>query len=329
MQVSTAPPSAARRRVISVAMDNRDDVSRFLTSRRAKITPQQAGLPVYDAGKRRVPGLRRQEVATLAGLSIDYYTQLERGRLGGVSQGVLDAIARALQLDEAERAHLFDLCRAAGAAPRPRRRSLRTVRPVTQRIVDAMTDAPAIVRNRRLDILAANPLGYALYAPLYPDPLRPDPSQPANLARFCFLDPRANELYPDWEGTADTSVALLRTEAGRDPFDRDLSDLVGELSTRSEPFRVRWARHDVRLHRTGTKCFHHPVVGALELDFEAMDLSADEGLVLTAYSPAPGTPSHDGIALLANWIATEETGSWRSPIDPRGRPTGTPAPGAG
>lgn len=150
-----------------------------------------------------------------------------------------------------------------------------------------MTDAPAIVRNRRLDILVANPFGYALYAPLYPDPLHPDPSKPANLARFCFLDPRASDLYPQWEVAADTSVALLRTEAGRDPFDRDLSDLVGELSTRSEPFRTRWARHDVRLHRTGTKAFHHPVVGDLELDFETIELSADDGLVLTAYSSAP------------------------------------------
>lgn len=294
-------------------MDNRDEVRQFLTSRRAKITPQQAGLPVYDAGRRRVPGLRRQEVATLAGLSIDYYTQLERGRLSGVSESVLDAIARALQLDEAERAHLFDLCRAANTAARPKRRAPRAVRPVTLRIVEAMTDAPAIVRNRRLDVLAANPLGYALYAPLYPDPLHPDPTQPANLARFCFLDPRAADFYPQWDVAADTSVALLRTEAGRDPFDRDLSDLVGELSTRSEAFRVRWARHDVRLHRTGTKCFHHPLVGALELDFEAMDLSADDGLVLTAYSPAPGTPSHDGITLLTNWIATERRSSVPEP----------------
>ncbi|MEQ3549250.1 helix-turn-helix transcriptional regulator [Pseudonocardia nematodicida] len=290
-------------------MDNRDDVSRFLTSRRAKISPERAGLPVHDPGRRRVPGLRRQEVATLAGVSIDYYTQLERGRLSGVSEGVLDAIARALQLDDAERAHLFDLCRAANTPARPRRRAVRAVRPVTRRIVEAITDVPALVRNRRLDVLVANPLGYALYAPLFPDPLHPDLSKPANLARFCFLDPRAVDLYPAWEAAADTSVALLRTEAGRDPFDRDLSDLVGELSTRSEAFRTRWARHDVRLHRTGIKTFHHPVVGDLELEFETMELAADDGLVLTAYSPAPGTPSHDAIALLANWVATTSGGS--------------------
>jgi transcriptional regulator with XRE-family HTH domain len=296
-------------------MDNRSEVREFLASRRARITPAQAGLPTYDASKRRVAGLRRQEVATLAGLSVDYYTQLERGKLQGVSESVLDALSRALQLDEAERAHLFDLCRAANTTARPTRRSVRTVRPVTQRLVEAMTGAPAIVRNRRLDILCANPLGYALYAPLYPDPRRPDPSKPANLARFCFLDPRATELYPHWEEAADTSVALLRTEAGRDPFDRDLSDLVGELSTRSEPFRTRWAAHDVRLHRTGVKCFHHPVVGDLELAFEAMDLSADQGLVLTAYSPEPATPSADGIALLASWLATAEGTAGSSAAD--------------
>lgn len=294
-------------------MDNRSEVREFLTSRRAKISPQEAGLPIYDAGKRRVPGLRRQEVATLAGLSIDYYTQLERGQLRGVSEGVLDALARALQLDEAERAHLFDLCRAANTTARPKRRTTRAVRPVTQRIVEAITDVPAIVRNRRLDILTANPLGYALYAPLYPDPLHPDTSKPANLARFCFLDPRATDLYPAWDTAADTSVAILHTEAGRDPFDRDLTELVGELSTRSEPFRVRWARHDVRLHRTGTKSFHHPIVGDLDLAFESMELSADEGLVLTAYSPEPGTSSHDGIRLLANWVATETQAHDRAP----------------
>jgi transcriptional regulator with XRE-family HTH domain len=291
-------------------------VREYLASRRARISPQQAGLPVYDAGKRRVPGLRRQEVATLAGLSVDYYTQLERGKLHGVSEAVLDAVARALQLDEAERTYLFNLARAANTAARPQRRATKTVRPVTQRLLDALTGAPAIVRNSRLDIVAANPLGYALYAPLYPDPFHPDPAKPAkpaNLARFCFLDPRAAELYPHWDDAADTSVRLLRAEAGHDPFDRDLSDLVGELSTRSEPFRVRWAAHNVKLHQTGTKHFHHPVVGDLELGFEAMELSADQGLTLTAYSPEPATPSADGIALLASWIATGADRPQRAP----------------
>lgn len=288
-------------------MDNRTEVREFLASRRANISPEQAGLPTYDAGKRRVPGLRRQEVATLAGLSVDYYTQLERGKLQGVSDTVLDALARALQLDEAERIYLHDLARAANTTARPQRRATKAVRPVTQRLLDAMTEAPAIVRNRRLDIVAANALGYALYAPLYLDPLRPDPAKPANLARFCFLDPRATELYPDWDAAADTSVRLLRAEAGHDPFDRDLTNLVGELSTRSEAFRVRWAAHNVKLHNTGVKRFHHPVVGDLELGFEAMALTADTGLTLTAYTPEPATPSADGIALLTSWVATAST----------------------
>jgi hypothetical protein len=287
-------------------MDNRGEVREFLASRRARITPARAGLPVHGAGRRRVPGLRREEVALLAGVSVDYYTQVERGKLSGVSESVLDAIARALQLDEAERAHLYDLCRAANSAPRPARRNPATIRPVVQRIVDSMTDVPVFVRNRRLDIVTANRLGYALYAPLYPDPRRPDPSRPANLARFCFLDPRAPDFLRDWEIAAAGNVELLRTEAGRDPYDRDLSDLIGELSTRSEPFRARWANHNVRLHRTGIKLFHHPVVGDLELPFEAMELSADAGLTLTALSAEPASPSHDALAMLASWAATTE-----------------------
>ena len=286
--------------------DNRVELGEFLASRRARITPDQVGLPVYDAGKRRVPGLRRQEVATLAGLSIDYYTQLERGKAGGVSEAVLDAIARALQLDEAERAHLADLHRSIATGPsraRPRARRSSTVRPMVQRLLDAMT-VPAIVGNARQDLVAANALGYAFYAQLYPDPQHPDPSVPVNFVRFCFLDPRANEFYPDWEFMADVAVNNLRTEAGRDPYDRGISDLVGELSTRSEEFRVRWAKHNVRLHQTGTKRFHHPVVGDLEVSYETMPIPADPGLVLTVYSPEPATPSADALSLLASWTAT-------------------------
>lgn len=280
-------------------MENRNEIRQFLVSRRARITPEQAGLPVYG-GNRRVPGLRREEVALLAGVSVDYYTRLERGNLSGVSDSVLEALARALQLDEAERAHLFDLARAANTTPRTRRRATQQrVRPGVQRILDAMTDAPAFVRNGRLDILAANRLGYALYSPVFDDPARP-----ANLARFAFLDPRATDFYPDWEGAANTTVALLRTEAGRDPYDRGLSDLVGELSTRSEIFRTRWAAHNVRFHHTGVKHFHHPVVGDLSLTFEAMELPADTGLTLTAYSAEPGSASRDALNLLASWSAT-------------------------
>jgi transcriptional regulator with XRE-family HTH domain len=281
-------------------MDNGNEMRDFLTSRRARITPEEAGLPAYG-GNRRVAGLRREEVAMLSGVSIDYYTRLERGRAAGASDSVLEGIARALHLDEAERAHLFDLARAAApAAPRaPRRPAAQQVRPSVRRILDSMTTTPAYVRNARLDILAANRLGAALLAPVLASP-----AQPANNARFLFLDPAAREFYPDWERQAQDVVAMLRTEAGRSPYDRALSNLIGELSTRSENFRGWWAAHNVRFHRTGVKRFHHPAVGDLTLTFEALDLEADEGLRLFAYSAEPGTPSDDALKLLDSWAAT-------------------------
>ena len=273
----------------------------FLTSRRARITPEQAGLPT--TGQRRVPGLRREEVALLAGVSIDYYTRLERGRAHGASDSVLEGIARALHLDEAERAHLFDLARAcAPAAPRsPRRPSPQQVRPSVRRILDSMTTTPAYVRNARLDILAASQLGAALFAPILASP-----AQPANNARFLFLDPAAPEFYPGWERQAQDVAAMLRTEAGRSPHDKGLSNLIGELSTRSENFRTWWAAHNVRFHRTGVKRFRHPVVGDLTLTFEALDLAADSGLRISAYTAEPGTPSDDALNVLASWAATLE-----------------------
>jgi transcriptional regulator with XRE-family HTH domain len=283
-------------------VDSRTEIRDFLTSRRAKITPEQAGLPVYG-GNRRVAGLRREEVALLAGVSVDYYTRLERGNLNGVSDSVLEALARALQLDEAERAHLFDLARTANttaATARTRRRPTQQhVRPGVQRILDAMTTSPAYVRNGRLDILSANQLGYAVFAPIFANPVRP-----ANIARFIFLDPAAPDFYIEWDRLASDTVALLRAEAGRDPYDRALSDLIGELSTRSETFGTRWAAHNVRFHRTGVKHLHHPVVGDLTLTFESMELTADAGLRLNAYSAEPGSPSQDALNLLASWTAT-------------------------
>jgi transcriptional regulator with XRE-family HTH domain len=281
-----------------VAVDNRNEIRQFLASRRARITPEQAGLPAYG-GNRRVPGLRREEVALLAGVSVDYYTRLERGNLGGVSETVLDAVARALQLDEAERGHLFDLARAANPTARPRRGAVKQgVPPSVQRIMDAL-DAPADVRNGRGDILAANRLGYALYSELFVDSVRP-----ANVARFLFLSPRAREFFPDWEGVANDLVASLRTVAGRNPHDRALQDLVGELSTRSQEFRTRWAAHNVRQHQTGRKRLHHPVVGDLELTYEVLALPADPGLSLVVYGAEPGSASQDGLRLLASWAAT-------------------------
>jgi transcriptional regulator with XRE-family HTH domain len=279
-------------------VDTRSEIREFLTSRRAKITPDQAGLPVYG-DNRRVPGLRREEVALLAGVSVDYYTRIERGNMRGASESVLEALARALQLDDAERAHLFDLARAAGPMGRARRRSaLKQVRPSVQRILDAMTAAPALVQNGRLDILAANQLGYAVYS------THVSPGRPANGARFVFLDPRAERFYVDWDRVANEVVAMLRSEAGRDPYDRALSDLVGELSTQSEAFRTKWAAHNVRLHDTGLKRLHHPVVGDLELAYEAMELSADTGLTMFAYTAESGSKSEQALKLLASWSAT-------------------------
>jgi transcriptional regulator with XRE-family HTH domain len=274
-----------------------NDIAEFLTSRRARVTPEQVGLPSY--GPRRVQGLRREEVASLAGVSVEYYKRLERGNASGVSQAVLEALARALQLDDAERAHLFDLARAANPiAPRRRRPAQQRVRPVVVRILESI-GSPAIVRNSRVDYLAANPLGRALYAPLFDSV-----EQPANSARFTFLDPAAQEFYVDWERTAKDLVAHLRSEAGRNPYDRGLSDLVGELSTRSPEFGTWWGAHNVRYHQTGTKRLRHPVVGELELAYEVMGLSADDGLTISVYSADPGSRSQEALDLLASWTST-------------------------
>jgi transcriptional regulator with XRE-family HTH domain len=249
-----------------------------------------------------VPGLRREEVATLAGVSVDYYNRMERGNLSGASESVLDALARALRLDEAERAHLFDLARASRPSGRARRRSTkRNVRPSVQWMLDSMTGSAAIAENGRLDTLATNRLGQALYSGLFDGSGRP-----VNFARFIFLDPHAKELYDDWERAARESAALLRLEAGRDAYDRELSDLVGEPSTRSEEFRGQWATHNVRLHHKGEKRFNHPVVGELELSYNRIELPADPGLMIVAYTAEPGSRSQESMSLLASWAATEE-----------------------
>jgi transcriptional regulator with XRE-family HTH domain len=293
-------------------MDPTNDIREFLVSRRARITPEQAGLPAYGAN-RRVKGLRREEVAMLAGISAEYYVRLERGNVRGVSEDVLEGIVRALQLDEAERAHLFHLVRAAGASgPSRRRPAQERVRPVVQRILDSIVGAPAFVRNDRLDVLAANQLGLAFYAPLYDDPARP-----VNSARFVFLNPRATEFFRDWDTIANDAVGILRAEAGRDPHDRRLSDLIGELSTRSQEFRVRWAAHNVKLHRTGVKRFHHPVVGDLTLDFESLELPGDPGQTLLVYSAEPNSPSRQALDLLASWASTPQNLPVDEVRDPR------------
>ncbi|MFF1453631.1 helix-turn-helix transcriptional regulator [Streptomyces sp. NPDC058274] len=297
-------------------MDNREEVREFLTSRRAKITPEQAGLPA--GSRRRVPGLRRSEVAALADMSVEYYAKLERGNLAGVSPAVLEALARALRLDDAERAHLLNLAQAADGSDvltRPRRRRSRDQwKPhrSLQWTLDAITAGPAFVRNGRMDILAANPLARAFYADVYATP-----GNQANLARFNFLDPAARRFYPDWDLFADVAVAILRTEAGRNPHDKDLHDLVGELCTRSDEFRTRWGAHNVRHHGTGTgtgtKRFHHQAVGDLTLAFEGLEMAAEPDLTLTIYTAEPGSPSEEGLRLLASLAATQEADSATEP----------------
>ena len=284
-------------------MDRRTEIRDFLTSRRTRITPEQAGLKVSPlAGTRRVAGLRREEVALLAGVSLPYYTRLERGDARGATDAVLDAIARALLLDDAERAHLFDLVRAANAATAAaqatRRPARQPVRPELRNMLEAMSGVPAYIRNGRLDILAGNALARALFAPIFTSPARP-----VNSARFTFLDPAAAEFYPDWDAVADQNVATLRAEAGRNPYDRALSDLIGELSTRGDTFRQRWARHEVRRHRAGAKRLNHPLIGQITFTYETMELAADQGLYLIVCSAAPGTRDADALSLLASWTA--------------------------
>jgi transcriptional regulator with XRE-family HTH domain len=294
-------------------VDNRTEVREFLSSRRANVTPDQAGLPIYGA-KRRVTGLRREEVAMLAGVSVDYYTRLERGNLAGASESVLEALAGAMHLDEAERAHLFDLARAANsgtASANARRRAASPrVRPSVQRILDAISGAPAWLRNGRMDFLAANRLGSALYAPLLGSPARP-----TNNARFLFLDPGSRDFYVDWERSANDTVGILRSEAGRNPYDKALSDLIGELSTRSEDFRSRWAAHNVRFHRTGTKQVRHPVAGDLDLTYEALEIPTDPGLTLLVYTAEPDSPTQEALNFLASWAETQQ--SHGQPTDTR------------
>jgi transcriptional regulator with XRE-family HTH domain len=284
-------------------METAKEIKEFLTTRRAKITPDQVGLPT--SGRRRVPGLRREEVALLAGVSAEYYVQIERGHVSGVSDEVLHAVATALRLDEIETAHLFDLARAATSRARGKasrgRNPRRPVPQGVQALIDAMVTAPAIVQNGHLDILAANPLGRALYAAVFEHQ-----AEPPNLARFIFLDDRADDVFPQWEKAADDAVALLRVEATRSPYSKAVTALVGELATRSDEFRTRWAAHDVRAHRSGTKRFRHPAVGDLILHFEALDITGAEGLTVIGYTAEPASPSHEALMLLASWAATEE-----------------------
>ncbi|MEV6446511.1 helix-turn-helix transcriptional regulator [Amycolatopsis sp. NPDC051716] len=283
-------------------MDNRAEVREFLVSRRAKITPEQAGLP--GGTRRRVPGLRRSEVAALADVSVEYYAKLERGNLAGASAAVLEAVARALRLDEAERAHLLHLAQTAEGAdvlahPRQRAGKKWTPRRSLQWTLDAITAGPAFVNNGRLDLLAENRLARAFYSDMYSGSSTP------NMARYQFLEPASRRFFADWDLAADITVDVLRTEAGRNPHDSGLHDLVGELSTRSDEFRGRWGAHNVRRHGTGVKRFNHPIVGDLTLTWEAMAMAAEPGLTLVVYTAVPGSPSAEGLELLASWAAAQ------------------------
>jgi len=296
-------------------MDNRSEVRDFLTTRRARVTPEQVELP--GGPGRRVPGLRRAEVAMLAGVSVEYYSRLERGDLKGVSDAVLEAIGGALLFDEAERSHLADLARATNESP-VRARSRSRARPAgvsraLQLALDSVASGPAFVRNGRMDVLGENALFRALYSDLYALPDRP-----VNLARFVFLHREpAEAFYPSWSIAADINVAILRTEAGRDPHDKALHDLVGELSTRSAEFRTRWGAHEVRHHASGSKSFRHPVVGDLDLVYAAMEPMGEPGLNFLIYSAEPGTPTEERLRLLASWAA--------APVDAGERAPGLPA----
>ena len=281
-------------------MDNRSEVREFLSTRRARLTPEQAG--IIGGNRRRVVGLRREEVAMLAGMSVDYYARMERGDLSGVSPEVLDALARALHLDEAETSHLHDLARAASPGGPGRKRPRQTgttVRPALQRLLDTI-NAPAYISNPRKDFIAVNPIGHAVFSPVIDDP-----ANQRNNARFTFLNPASQNFYTDWEAGANSIVASLRVEAGRNPHDRALTDLIGELVTRSDVFRTRWAAHDVRFHRTGSKRIHHPDVGDLVFDYEALELPADPGLIVFTMTPALDTPTDERLRLLGSLAATK------------------------
>ena len=292
---------------VSAPADARAEIKDFLTTRRAKVTPQMAGLPVVG-GNRRVPGLRREEVAMLAGVSVDYYTRLERGRAAGASEEVLDALASALLLDDAERQHLFDLARSVSSTGRARQRRPRAgraaLRPGVQWLLDSMT-VPALVSDSLSTYVASNLMARALYSPMFLDPAPQATGREVNMARFVFLDPRSRDFFPNWDSGAEDLVAMLRLAAGAGPTDPRLTALVGELSTRSREFSRLWARHDVRYVCRGEKVIHHPVVGELRLAYEPMPLTTAPGMRMTAYAVEPGSPSQDALQLLASWAATE------------------------
>ena len=284
-------------------MSRKDDIRKFLVSRRANVSLAQAGLPDFG-DERRVPVLSPEEVAQLAGVSVDYYTRLERGNIHGASEGVLNAVARALHLTDVEREHLLDLARTPAAANVSGRTTAAVaVRASVQRVLDNLA-MPAVVYNARQDLVASNLLGRALFSPHF------DSDRP-NMARFIFLDSRAKDYYADWPLACSLTAAMLRYEAGRDPLNAEITELIGELATRSPQFRKDWADQDVHEHRTGRKIYGHPVVGAMDLIYDVFEMPGEPGLSIATYTPDEGSESADKLSLLASWAATQEFGPAR------------------
>ncbi|MCT1615612.1 helix-turn-helix domain-containing protein [Kocuria marina] len=285
-------------------MDNREDIRDFLATRRAKLSPAEVGLPT--SARRRVPGLRREEVAVLAGVSTEWYTKLEKGHIAGVSGEVLDAVADALRLDDDERTYLLDLARAAKPAHRrtARRREV-PIPPRVQWMLDSITMFAAFVRNGRLDVIGSNPLGRALHAPMFNSPTAAHGR--ANFARYHFLDSGSKDFFVDWEDGAAATVALLRAEAGRAPYDKTLRELIGELSTASKEFSAFWAAHDIRIRHEGTKRLQHPEIGEIELTYQSVNLPAGKRAWhdLSFYTAEPGTSNEDRLKVLASWKAAD------------------------
>lgn len=288
-------------------MSTKKEVQEFLVARRSEVTPAQVGLPDFG-GERRVPGLRREEVAQLAGVSLDYYTRLERGNISGASESVLNAIADALQLNDVEREHLFDLARTApiSSATRKRRQVKPTVRSSVQLVLDNM-NVPAVVWNPQQDLIASNLMGRALFSQHFE-------SDRPNFARFIFLDPRAHDFYVDWPLACRLTAAMIRFEAGRDPLNKEITELIGELATRSPQFRKNWAEHDVHEHRNGQKVYRHPEVGEMDITYDVFELPGERGLSIGTYSVQPGTVSAERMALLASWAATHQAEASTRPV---------------
>ncbi|WP_432586634.1 helix-turn-helix transcriptional regulator [Streptomyces sp. HD1123-B1] len=288
-------------------MDTPAELGDFLRTRRAALRPEDVGLVAYGT-RRRVPGLRREELAQLAGVSVAYYTRLEQGQSTGASDGVLDAIARALRLTPDEHAHLRNLARPVRGG-RPRAPRAECARPATRQLLAAMDRVPALVMDRRFEVLAWNPLGHALIAGHLPADAPDRPRERPNAQRMLFLDPHTRELYPDWEAEARRAVSSLRVAAGEHPDDRRLAELIGELTMKSEVFAALWARHAVRRCSFGTKAFHHPLVGPLELGFEMTRLPDSGGQALLMYGAEPGSPAEAGLRLLATGLVSAAGGA--------------------